>query len=66
MGGHDVGRIVSLAGILFLVSLNSYAWFNNPFGASGLPLTKGDFEQMSKATQPLLNDDALPIGTTGE
>jgi hypothetical protein len=33
------------------------------FGASGLPLTKGDFSRMAKAADPLLNDEAIPIGT---
>ena len=33
------------------------------FGASGLPLTTGDFSRMAKAADPLLNDETIPIGT---
>ena len=33
------------------------------FGASGLPLTNGDFSQMAKAADPLLNDETIPLGT---
>ena len=33
------------------------------FGASGLPLTNGDFSRMAKAVNPLLNDETIPIGT---
>ena len=33
------------------------------FGASGLPLTNGDFSRMAKAADPLLNDETIPIGT---
>ena len=35
----------------------------NPFGPSGLPLTSTDFENMSKAVDPLLEDETIPIGT---
>lgn len=31
-----------------------------------MPLNKQDYQAMSTAVQPLLNDDTLPIGTTGE
>ena len=35
----------------------------NPFGPSGLPLTSADFANMSKAVDPLLEDETIPIGT---
>jgi hypothetical protein len=35
----------------------------NPFGPSGLPLTKKDFANMAAAVDPLLNDETIPIGT---
>jgi hypothetical protein len=37
----------------------------NPFGPSGLPLTNGDFSLMSKAVDPLLEDETIPVGTVG-
>jgi hypothetical protein len=54
---------VLLAGVLTLISVRSIAEMN-PFGQMGLPLTKVDYQEMAKAADPLLNDDALPIGTT--
>jgi MarC family membrane protein len=49
---------------LTLISARSIAQMNSPFGQMGLPLTKVDYQEMAKAADPLLNDDALPIGTT--
>jgi surface antigen len=57
-------RLVLLAGILVLASPASFGAGLNPFGPSGLPLTAQDYAAMAKATNPLLNDDSLPIGTS--
>ncbi len=60
---RGASRTVLLAGFLTVVSMASQAGFN-PFGTAGLPLNKQDYQVMSTAAQPLLNDDTLPIGTT--
>jgi surface antigen len=57
-------RLTLLAGVLVLVSQPSFGAGLNPFGPSGLPLTAQDYAAMAKATNPLLNDDNLPIGTS--
>ena len=57
-------RIVMLASLLAFVSVGSYAQVG-VFG-SAIPLTKQDYDAMRSATEPLLNDDSVPIGTTRE
>jgi surface antigen len=56
-------RLSLLVGLLSLLPIASYADLN-PFGPSGLQLTKEDYKEMAAAAQPLLIDDSLPIGTT--
>jgi surface antigen len=56
-----------LAGTLALtVAVSPAAALNNPFGGVGLPLTRQDFDQMAEAESPLLNDEAIPFGTSRE
>ena len=55
-------RAILLAGIFGLISMASQAAMN-PFGPSGLPLTKADYQAIAAATQPLLTDDSLALGT---
>ncbi len=47
-----------LAAILLLAGISVSLAGINPFGAAGLPLTKGDYQEISKAAQPLLDDTA--------
>ena len=54
-----------LTGAAMLFSVSALADMN-PFGAMALPLNKVDYQEMGKASGPLLNDDSLPIGTTRE
>lgn len=58
-------RFFMLAAGLFFCAGTAHAQTGGMdlFGASGLPLTNGDFRTMAKAADPLLNDETIPIGT---
>ena len=56
-------RSCVLAGGLAFGIAAAHAAGMNPFGPTGLPLTSRDFQEMSAAVDPLLNDETIPIGT---
>ena len=56
-------RLILSAVVLTTVSATAHAGFN-PFGAAGLPLNKQDYRDIAAASDPLLNDDSVAIGTT--
>ena len=56
-------RSCVLAGGLAVGIVAAHAAGMNPFGPTGLPLTSRDFQEMSAAVDPLLNDETIPIGT---
>ena len=60
---RSAGRLLMLAGGMALGIAAAHAGGMNPFGPSGLPLTKKDFAQMAQAVDPLLEDETIPIGT---
>jgi hypothetical protein len=57
-------RLIVLGGILVLGATASWATGMNPFGPSGLPLTAKDFAAMAAVADPLMEDEAVPIGTS--
>jgi hypothetical protein len=58
-------RIVFLISFSAIAATGSYAQ-TSPSSLPEVPLTKEDYQDLSAAYQPLLNDDSLPIGTTRE
>ena len=57
----SIRRMFLIAGLVTAVSWESHAQVG-VFGPT-LPLTKQDYQDMSVAAKPLLEDDTLPIGT---
>jgi surface antigen len=60
---RGVLRLILSAIVLTAISATAYAGFN-PFGAAGLPLNKQDYRDIAAASDPLLNDDSVAVGTT--
>ena len=59
---RSVLRSLLVAGGLTFCVAAAHAAGMNPFGPSGLPLTRKDFANMAAAVDPLLNDETIPIG----
>lgn len=58
-------RTILLSGLFAVISTACYAQ-TSMSSLPEVPLTKGDYQDLAAAYQPLLNDDSLAIGTTRE